>query len=44
MQDQIQKLIAIKPDLLIEFPNQPYADNLVELLEKKFIKIKNGKS
>ncbi len=33
-----------KPDLLIEFPNQPYADNIVELVEKKFIKIKNGKS
>ena len=31
-----------KPDLLIEFPNQPYLDNIVELLEKKFLKIKNG--
>ena len=33
-----------KPDLLIEFPNQPYADNIVQLLEKKLIKNKNGKS
>ena len=31
-----------KPDLLIEFPNQPYSDKIVELLEKKFLKIKNG--
>ena len=29
-----------KPDLLIEFPNQPYSDKIVELLEKNFLKLK----
>ena len=34
--------MPFSPNLLIEFPECPSSHNIVELLEKDYIKVKNG--